>query len=189
MMEQEGISGKTIVVIISIVAIILLGIIPSYTKFNLKKYSIWYAQRMPHAQGTDPVLAMVGKNLSYINIPDDTEKRRSILDPETYPELTIEEKNESGNWEMTVGINGGSYLSLDFYSNGEFEISYLFNRRGELNTIQDRTGEYIHEFTEEEKEEAYERAYAVIQPFIDKQFFPIINMQGTFDREYQLQFK
>ena len=97
-MNKKEISGKTVIIIIGIIVTIFLVIIPLYREYNLKKYCIYYAQHMPHAQGTDPALYMVANNLDWINEPDVPEGQRYTYDRDGFTTINIEEKNEKANY-------------------------------------------------------------------------------------------
>ena len=188
MNENKKISGKTVIIIIGIIATIFLVIIPLYREYNLKKYCIYYAQHMPHAQGTDPVLYMVANNLDWVNEPDVPEGQRYTYDRDGFTTINIEEKNEKGEWEQRVIFGGSGSVYLRFLNSEKVETGYSFNERGELELITNERGSRMEEYTEEEKVKAYQDAYSIIQPYIDCQFFQLINLQGEFNRRYQSQF-
>ena len=189
MNENKKISGKTIIIIIGIIATIFLVIIPLYREYNLKKYCIYYAQHIPHAQGTDPVLVMVGANLHWINEPCPPEGQLYTYDEDGHTTLTIKERNEQGEW-VQIGFFGGdtSDVYYTLWDSPSSNVSYAFDERGELELIEyDRKGAK-NVFTEKEKEKAYKQTYSVVQRYIDCQSIPIINLQGIFNRRYQSQF-
>jgi hypothetical protein len=75
MVEEFMVKGKkkhrTLVVAVSIsFSVIFLFVALIYIWLNLEKYSVYYAQHLPHKAGTNPVMVVVFNNLDAIYIPN-----------------------------------------------------------------------------------------------------------------------
>lgn len=75
MVEEFMVKGKkkhrTLVVAVSIsFSVIFLFVALIYIWLNLGKYSVYYAQHLPHKVGTNPVMVAVFNNLDAIYIPN-----------------------------------------------------------------------------------------------------------------------
>ena len=57
-----------IVLVFSIGVVVFLGL-SLYAYSNLKYYSVYYAQQMPHKEGTEPDLVMLIENMGSIYTP------------------------------------------------------------------------------------------------------------------------
>ena len=150
-----------------IVVVLALG----FVFFNLKSNSVYYAQRTPHKAGVEPVLMEVTRNLDWIYSPDikgikyDYDGYRNIYN------------NKYGRDE---GANFAYLFSEEYsYDDGNFSL-YTFDKRFRLISV---WNEKTLEFTSKPVDvSAVKRdIYRVVQPVIDAQPEPLINLQWIYD--------
>ena len=170
MKALKGIIIGTILVF-SIGVVVFLGL-SVYAYSNLKYYSVYYAQQMPHKEGTEPDLVMLLENMGSIYTPkiegiryDDDDGGNAIIDT----------KN---NFVLSETMGNFSYHKYHF--------SVGFDSTFRLHHVTDFTGEQpkkeIHE--SEIKQEIRE----VFAPVIEAQPKPRINLQWLFNKKYQDRF-
>ena len=159
-----------IVIVFSIGVVVFLGL-SLYAYSNLKYYSVYYAQQMPHKEGTEPDLVMLIENMGSIYTP----KIEGIRYDDDGGNAIIDTKN---NFVLSETMGNFSYHKYHF-SVG-FDSTFRFHH------VTDFTGEQpkreIHEA--EIKQEIRE----VFAPVIDAQPKPRINLQWLFNKKYQDRF-
>ena len=159
-----------IVLVFSIGVVVFLGL-SLYAYSNLKYYSVYYAQQMPHKEGTEPDLVMLIENMGSIYTP----KIEGIRYDDDGGNAIIDTKN---NFVLSETMGNFSYHKYHF-SVG-FDSTFRFHH------VTDFTGEQpkreIHEA--EIKQEIRE----VFAPVIDAQPKPRINLQWLFNKKYQDRF-
>ena len=159
-----------IVLVFSIGVVVFLGL-SLYAYSNLKYYSVYYAQHMPHKEGTEPDLVMLIENMGSIYTP----KIEGIRYDDDGGNAIIDTKN---NFVLSETMGNFSYHKYHF-SVG-FDSTFRFHH------VTDFTGEQpkkeIHE--SEIKQEIRE----VFAPVIDAQPKPRINLQWLFNKKYQDRF-
>ena len=150
-----------------IVVVLTLG----FVFFNLKSNSVYYAQRTPHKAEMEPVLMEVTRNLDWIYAPDikgikyDYDGYRNIYN------------NKYGRDE---GANFAYLFSEEYsYDDGNFSL-YTFDKRFRLISVWNQK---TLEFTSKPVNvSAIKRdIYRVVQPVIDAQPEPVINLQWIYD--------
>ena len=159
-----------IVLVFSIGVVVFLGL-SLYAYSNLKYYSVYYAQQMPHKEGTEPDLVMLLENMGSIYTP----KIEGIRYDDDGGNAIIDTKN---NFVLSETMGNFSYHKYHF--------SVGFDSTFRLHHVSDFTGEQpkreIHE--DEIKQEIRE----VFAPVIDAQPKPRINLQWLFNKKYQDRF-
>ena len=159
-----------IVLVFSIGVVVFLGL-SLYAYSNLKYYSVYYAQQMPHKEGTEPDLVMLLENMGSIYTP----KIEGIRYDDDGGNAIIDTKN---NFVLSETMGNFSYHKYHF--------SVGFDSTFRLHHVSDFTGEQpkreIHE--DEIKQEIRE----VFAPVIDAQPKPRINLQWLFNKMYQDRF-
>ena len=159
-----------IILVFSIGVVVFLGL-SLYAYTNLKYYSVYYAQQMPHKEGTEPDLVMLIENMGAIYTP----KIEGIRYDDDGGNAIIDTKN---NFVLSETMGNFSYHKYHF-SVG-FDSTFRFHH------VTDFTGEQpkreIHEA--EIKQEIRE----VFAPVIDAQPKPRINLQWLFNMKYQDRF-
>ena len=165
----KGIIIGTILVF-SIGVVVFLGL-SVYAYSNLKYYSVYYAQQMPHKEGTEPDLVMLLENMGSIYTP----KIEGIRYDDDGGNAIIDTKN---NFVLSETMGNFSYHKYHF--------SVGFDSTFRLHHVTDFTGEQpkkeIHE--SEIKQEIRE----VFAPVIEAQPKPRINLQWLFNKKYQDRF-
>ena len=149
--------------------LIVLGV--GYGFFNLKSNSVYYAQRTPHKAGVEPVLMEVTRNLDWIYTPDikgikyDYDGYRNIYN------------NKYGRDE---GANFAYLFSEEYsYDDGNFSL-YTFDKRFKLISVWNQ--KTLKSSSEPVDVSAVKRdIYRVVQPVIDAQPEPLINLQWIYD--------
>ena len=162
-------------------AFIVIAILLFVTAFcfdNMKRNSVYYAKHTPHKDGVEPVLMMLGDNLYWIYNPDiegieyDFDGNNSI---HNYNFKSQDVPWFSSYWgeEYSYGSNG--YRSYGF--NRDFKLTYCRDRRvGEI------------DIKDIDVEEVKKDIYKIVQPVIDEQTKPLINLQWLFDIVYKDKF-
>ena len=159
-----------IVLVFSIGVVVFLGL-SLYAYSNLKYYSVYYAQQMPHKEGTEPDLVMLLENMG------------SIYTPKIEG---IRYDNDGGNAIIDTKNNFVLSETMGNFSYHKYHFSVGFDSTFRLHHVSDFTGEQpkreIHE--DEIKQEIRE----VFAPVIDAQPKPRINLQWLFNKKYQDRF-
>ena len=159
-----------IILVFSIGVVVFLGL-SLYAYSNLKYYSVYYAQQMPHKEGTEPDLVMLLENMGSIYTP----KIEGIRYDDDGGNAIIDTKN---NFVLSETMGNFSYHKYHF--------SVGFDSTFRLHHVTDFTGEQpkkeIHE--SEIKQEIRE----VFAPVIEAQPKPRINLQWLFKKKYQDRF-
>ncbi|MBF0713427.1 hypothetical protein HZY83_01830 [Gemella sp. GH3] len=158
------------------ILVVLLGIVIFvYVKINLKSNAVYYAKNMPRVEGQEPELVMLIDNLWWVDNPD------------------IEGIKYNLDGVRTVKIpNGKRYLSNSYekeyiYSDEEYNF-YKFNRRFELLFMLNDKDEEVN-INSVDKNKIVSEIKSLVQPVIDKQSEPLINLQWIFNLLYQDEFK
>ena len=159
-----------IILVFSIGVVVFLGL-SLYAYSNLKYYSVYYAQHMPHKEGTEPDLVMLIENMGSIYTP----KIEGIRYDDDGGNAIENTKSET-----VLSDAMGNFLYLKYH------ITIGFDSTFRLHHVSDFTGEQpkreIHE--DEIKQEIRE----VFAPVIDAQPKPRINLQWLFNKMYQDRF-
>ena len=169
MKALKGIIIGTILVF-SIGVVVFLGL-SLYAYSNLKYYSVYYAQQMPHKEGTEPDLVMLLENMGSIYTPKiegiryDDDGNNAIENTKTETVLS----NSMGN-----SLYHKNRVTVAFDST--FRFFHVTDLSGE------QPKKEIHE--DEIKQEIRE----VFAPVIDAQSKPFINLQWLFNLLYQDRF-
>ena len=158
------------ILVFSIGVVVFLGL-SLYAYSNLKYYSVYYAQQMPHKEGTEPDLVMLIENMGSIYTP----KIEGIRYDDDGGNAIENTKSET-----VLSDAMGNFLYLKYHITIGFDSTFRFHH------VSDFTGEQpkreIHE--DEIKQEIRE----VFAPVIDVQPKPRINLQWLFNLLYQDRF-
>ena len=170
MKALKGIIIGTILVF-SIGVVVFLGL-SLYAYSNLKYYSVYYAQQMPHKEGTEPDLVMLLENMGSIYTPKiegiryDDDGMNSIV------------RNIEG--KESIFSASGDYLM--FHSGTDNH--YLFD---EVFRIQSAFDEHYNDI-EFNQQLVLDEIRETAQPILDVQPKPRINLQWLFNLLYQDRF-
>ena len=154
-----------------LVGIVTILLISFYAYTNLKHNSVYYAQQMPHKEGTEPDLVMLLENMWWVYKPEiegiryDDDGNNAI---------------ENTKSETVLSNSMGNFL---YHKN---RVTVAFDSTFKFFHVTDLSGEQpkkeIHEA--EIKQEIRE----VFAPVIDAQSKPFINLQWLFNLLYQDRF-
>ena len=143
-----------------------------FTFINLKFNSVYYAQHIPHKKGTEPDLVMLMENMGWAYTPE--------IDGISYDDDgSYAITREKGTKTSILDFSGDT---LYFFSgSGE---SYLFNRNFSIQHAFDK-----HYHTIKYKQRTVQKEIReTVQPVIDEQPKPLINLQWLFNLIYQSRF-
>ena len=169
-MKKSNILGIFVGLFIGLVTILGMSL---FSFFNLKYHSVYYAQHIPHKEGTESDIVMLMENMGWAYTPEI--EGISYDDDGSYA-ITREKGTESS----VLGFLDGT---LVFYPNsGE---SYIFNRNFSLQHAFD---EHYHKIKYNQRK-VQKEIRETVQPVIDVQPKPLINLQWLFNLIYQGRFK
>ena len=139
---------------------------------NLKFNSVYYAQHIPHKEGTEPDIVMLMENNGWIYTPE--------LDGISYDkDGTYAITRNKGTKTSILGFSDGT---LVFYpDSGE---SYIFYRNFSLQHAFD---EHYHKIKYNQRK-VQKEIRETVQPVIDVQPKPLINLQWLFNLIYKNRF-
>ena len=168
-MKKSNILGIFVGLFIGLVTILGMSL---FSFFNLKYHSVYYAQHIPHKEGTEPDIVMLMENNGWIYTPE--------LDGISYDEDgTYAITREKGTESSVLGFSDGT---LVFYpDSGE---SYLLNRNFSVQHAFDKRYHTIKYNQRKVQKEIRE----TVQPVIDAQPKPLINLQWLFNLLYRSRF-
>ena len=165
-----------IILVFSIGVVVFLGL-SVYAYSNLKYYSVYYAQQMPHKEGTEPDLVMLIENMGSIYTPK-IEGIRYDDDGANFIENSI----DSSGHPTSFGEFGGGYHYSD-----KNDVSYKFDKNFELEWALDKEYKEIDTATIDETKIKGE-IRETLKPILDVQSKPLINLQWLFNKKYQDRF-
>ena len=143
-----------------------------FTFINIKFNSVYYAQHIPHKEGTEPDIIMLMENMGWAYTPEI--EGISYDDDGSYA-ITREKGTKTSVLSFT---NGTLFFFLD---SGE---SYLFDRNFSIQHAFDKRYHTIKYNQRKVQKEIRE----TVQPVIDEQPKPFINLQWLFNLIYQSRF-
>ena len=143
-----------------------------YTYCNLKFNSVYYAQHIPHKEGTEPDIIMLMENMGWAYTPEI--EGISYDDDGSYA-IT----REKGTKTSVLDLSGDTLFF--FLDSGE---SYLLNRNF---SIQDDFDKRYHKIKYNQRK-VLKEIRETVQPVIDAQPKPLINLQWLFNLIYKSRF-
>ena len=168
-MRKSNILGIFVGLFIGLVTVLGMSL---FTFFNLKYHSVYYAQRIPHKEGTEPDIIMLMENMGWAYTPE--------IDGITYDDdgsyAIIREK---GTKTSVLDLSGDTLFF--FLDSGE---SYLLNRNFSVQHAFDKRYHTIKYNQRKVQKEIRE----TVQPVIDAQPKPLINLQWLFNLLYRSRF-
>ena len=164
------------ILVFSIGVVVFLGL-SLYAYNNLKYYSVYYAQQMPHKEGTEPDLVMLIENMWWIYTPE-IEGIRYDDDGRNFIENSTNMIGKPTNFSEFDG--GYSYRDQN-------DVAYKFNKNFSLEWAIDKDYKKIDLATVDEKK-IKEEIRETVQPVLDVQSKPLINLQWLFNLLYQDRF-
>ena len=139
---------------------------------NLKSNSVYYAQHIPHKEGTEPDIIMLMENKGWAYTPE--------IDGISYDDDgSYSITREKGTKTSVLDLSGDTLFF--FLDSGE---SYLLNRNF---SIQDAFDKRYHNIKYNQRK-VLKEIRETVQPVIDEQPKPLINLQWLFNLIYQSRF-
>ena len=169
-MKKSNILGIFVGLFIGLVTVLGMSL---FIFINLKFNSVYYAQHIPHhKEGTEPDIVMLMENNGWIYTPE--------LDGISYDkDGTYAITRNKGTKTSILGFSDGT---LVFYpDSGE---SYIFYRNFSLQHAFD---EHYHKIKYNQRK-VQKEIRETVQPVIDVQPKPFINLQWLFNLVYQSRF-
>ena len=167
--------------LITILAVIWITLILlTYGSCNLKSNSVYYAKNTPHKDGVEPVLMMLADNLFWIYTPD---IKGIEYDFNGNGAIRIYDNNKKqiGFFTPTYKYGKTGYLFDDEKEKIMIEFDSKFQTI-EIYDIQDAPQKTCVNKTIGKE---YKRKISnILQPVIDKQTEPLVNLQWIFDIVY-----
>ena len=168
-MRKSNILGIFVGLFIGLVTVLGMSL---FTFFNLKYHSVYYAQHIPHKEGTEPDIVMLMENNGWIYTPE--------IDGISYDDDgSYSITREKGTKTSVLDLSGDTLFF--FLDSGE---SYLLNRNFSIQDAFDKRYQNIKYNQRKVLKEIRE----TVQPVIDAQPKPIINLQWLFNLIYQSRF-
>ena len=168
-MQKRNILGLFVGLFIGLVTV--LGMSLSIF-INLKFNSVYYAQHIPHKEGTDPDVIMLMENMGWAYTPE--------IDGISYDDDgSYAITREKGTKTSVLDLSGETLFF--FLDSGE---SYLFDRNFSIQHAFDKRYHKIKYNQRKVQKEIRE----TVQPVIDAQPKPLINLQWLFNLLYRSRF-
>ena len=168
-MQKRNILGLLVGLFIGLFTVLGMSL---FTFFNLKYYSVYYAQHIPHKKGTEPDIVMLMENNVWIYTPE--------IDGISYDDDgSYAITREKGTKTSVLDLSGETLFF--FLDSGE---SYLFDRNFSIQHAFDKRYHNIKYNQRKVQKEIRE----TVQPVIDAQPKPLINLQWLFNLIYQSRF-
>ena len=143
-----------------------------FSFFNLKYHSVYYAQHIPHKEGTEPDLVMLVENMGWAYTPE--------IDGISY--------DDDGSYAITreKGTKTSilSFPNDNLFFHSESDDRYLLNRNF---SIQDAFDKRYHKIKYNQRK-VQKEIRETVQPVLDAQPKPLINLQWLFNLIYQSRF-
>ena len=168
-MKKSNILGIFVGLFLGLVTVLGMSL---FTFINLKFNSVYYAQHIPHKEGTEPDIIMLMENMGWAYTPEI--EGISYDDDGSYA-ITREKGTKTSVLSFT---NGTLFFFLD---SGE---SYLFDRNF---SIQHAFDKRYHKIKYNQRK-VLKEIRETVQPVIDAQPKPLINLQWLFNLIYQSRF-
>ncbi len=160
-----------------LVGFVTVLLISFYAYANLKHNSVYYAQQMPHKEGTEPDLVMLIENMWWVYTPE-IEGIRYDDDGRNFIENSINMIGKPTNFSEFDG--GYSYRDQN-------DVAYKFGKNFSLEWAMNKKYKKIDLTTIDEKK-IKQGIRETVQPVLDVQSKPLINLQWLFNLLYQDRF-
>ena len=168
-MQKSNILGIFVGLFMGLVTVLGMSL---FTFINIKFNSVYYAQHIPHKEGTEPDIIMLMENMGWAYTPE--------IDGISYDDDgSYAITREKGTKTSVLDLSGDTLFF--FLDSGE---SYIFNRNFSIQDAFDKRYHKIKYNQRKVKKEIRE----TVQPVIDAQPKPLINLQWLFNLIYQSRF-
>ena len=168
-MQKSNILGIFVGLFMGLVTVLGMSL---FTFINIKFNSVYYAQHIPHKEGTEPDIIMLMENMGWAYTPE--------IDGISYDDdgMYAITRNK-GTKTSILGLSGDTLYFSSASGDG-----YLLNRNF---SIQDAFDEHYHKIKYKQRKVKKE-IRETVQPVIDAQAKPLINLQWLFNLLYQSRF-
>ena len=168
-MQKSNILGIFVGLFIGLVTVLGMSL---FIFINLKFYSVYYGQHIPHKEGTEPDVIMLMENKGWAYTPE--------IDGISYDDDgSYSITREKGTKTSVLDLSGDT---LFFHS--ESDDMYLLNRNF---SVQHAFDEHYHKIKYNQRK-VQKEIRETVQPVIDVQSKPLINLQWLFNLIYQSRF-
>ena len=168
-MKKSNILGIFVGLFIGLVTILGMSL---FIFINLKFNSVYYAQHIPHKEGTEPDIVMLMENNGWIYTPE--------IDGISYDEDgTYAITREKGTESSVLGFSDDTLYFSSASGDG-----YLLNHDFSIKAALDKRYHKIKYNQQKVLKEIRE----TVQPVIDAQPKPLINLQWLFNLLYRSRF-
>ena len=168
-MRKRNILGIFVGLFIGLVTVLGMSL---FIFINLKFNSVYYAQHIPHKEGTEPDIIMLMENKGWAYTPE--------IDGISYDDDgSYSITREKGTKTSVLDLSGDTLFF--FLDSGE---SYLLNRNF---SVQHAFDEHYHKIKYNQRK-VLKEIRETVQPVIDAQPKPFINLQWLFNLIYQSRF-
>ena len=166
---------------ILIVIAVLLGLVWAVYD-NLVSNSVYYAQYTPHKEGVEPQLMMVIEHLDDIYLPEMNEYKYDFDGPAAIQ--FFDNKGQQIGYYSCRKKNEEEYIYHIWR-----QYTFIFNPKWDIVYLKDYSEQPRHVDTENiDKDRVIEELHVKVQPLIDAQPLPDINLQWLFDWAYHDKF-
>ena len=168
-MQKSNILGIFVGLFIGLVTVLGMSL---FIFINLKFYSVYYGQHIPNKEGTEPDVIMLMENKGWAYTPE--------IDGISYDDDgSYSITREKGTKTSVLDLSGDT---LFFHS--ESDDMYLLNRNF---SVQHAFDEHYHKIKYNQRK-VQKEIRETVQPVIDVQPKPLINLQWLFNLIYQSRF-
>ena len=168
-MKKSNILGIFVGLFIGLVTVLGMSL---FTFINLKFNSVYYAQHIPHKEGTEPDIIMLMENMGWAYTPE--------IDGISY--------DDDGSYaiirEKGTKTSILSFPNDNLFFRSESDDMYLLNRNF---SIQDAFDKRYHKIKYNQRK-VLKEIRETVQPVIDAQPKPLINLQWLFNLIYKSRF-
>ena len=168
---------KFIIRMFIVIAILLF--VTAFCFENMKRNSVYYAKHTPHKEGTEPVLMMLVDNLFWINTPEIDGIEYDFDGPPC-----VQFFNSNGK---QIGYIAPFRKKNYIYDDGEWEIRLILDCNFNPEIAHNDRHEKI-QITKLDIKGIKQKLYNNLQPIIDAQRKPKVNLQWLFDIVYKDKF-
>ena len=149
---------------------------------NIKSNSVYYAKHTPHQEGTEPVLMMLVDNLFWINTPEIDGIEYDFDGPPCVQFFTSNGKQIGYIAPFCGDDKNKKYYIYD--DNDEWEMTLVLD----CNFNPDIAYNHGYEIAKLGNKGIKQKLYNNLQPIIDAQRKPKVNLQWLFDIVYKNKF-
>ena len=167
-MKISNILGIFVGLFIGLVTVLGMSL---FIFINLKFNSVYYAQHIPHKDGTEPDVIMLMENMGWAYTPK--------IEGISYDDGMYAITRDKGTETSILGLSGDTLYFSSASGDG-----YLLNRNFSL---QDAFDEHYHKIKYNQRK-VQKEIRETVQPVIDAQSKPLINLQWLFNLIYQSRF-